>query len=376
MYVKVYSSIDEIRPEEWNSIVGHGRLICRHEFLLAVERSSINDCRFFYPVVYNDSDQIIAHACVYRITTKLDVLADGIARKAVEGIRKVSPKFLSFSFFECGTPVALGNTISFRKDVVKTEPLRLIVAEAERLAGSNDSSITLFRDFHEEDARFFDVLEGYGYRKVRNLPYAQMMMNWQSYGDYENAMRSRYRHKLQSMRKKYLAAGWRTRQVTDFSGMSELLARLWMETYNRAKEYRREILTPSFFDNMNTFLGDESSVLLAEKGDHVGGFLLLLNSQNTLVPLYCGLDYEVSKDMGIYFNLFYDAIDIAIAEGVHDIDLGITTLEPKLEMGAEVKDLYMYMKHSNSMLNRILPGLFDSMTPEPEARTRNVFKAQ
>jgi len=59
---RVYESISEVDPDEWNSVVGCDRLIARHEYLLAVEKSNINDCKYFYPVIY-DGNGIMAHAC-------------------------------------------------------------------------------------------------------------------------------------------------------------------------------------------------------------------------------------------------------------------------------------------------------------------------
>jgi len=54
--------------------------------------------------------------------------------------------------------------------------------------------------------------------------------------------------------------------------------------------------------------------------------------------------------------------------------MGITTLDPKKDMGSQIVNLNMYMKHSNPLLNRLLPVLFDMITPPDTTGPRNVFK--
>lgn len=60
MNVRTYSSINEIEPREWDAIVGKNQLICRHAYLRAIEEAHINDCRFYYPVIF-DGTHIVAH---------------------------------------------------------------------------------------------------------------------------------------------------------------------------------------------------------------------------------------------------------------------------------------------------------------------------
>ena len=136
MEVKVYSSIAEVDEAKWNVIVEKNRLICTHKYIEAVEKSNINDCRFFYPVVY-DEGEIIAHATCYYISTELDAFAQGVVKNMVSLIRRRWKGFFILRTLECGTPVAAGNTISFRKDVDRVAILDLLCREIERLAGED-----------------------------------------------------------------------------------------------------------------------------------------------------------------------------------------------------------------------------------------------
>ena len=160
----------------------------------------------------------------------------------------------------------------------------------------------------------------------------------------------------------------------DFSNHVPLLARLWMNAFEHASEYKREMLCEDFFESVNRHLGERSLVVLLRANGIPSGFSLVLLDGSVMIPLFCGLDYTVSRDSASYFVLLYEVMRLAIELKMRDVDFGITTLEPKLQMGGKVMTQYMYMKHTNALLNRFVPRLFDAMTPQPEIRARRVFK--
>ena len=373
MEVKIHSSIDEVEESRWNALTGANRLICTHRYLKAVEQSRINDCRYFYPVAY-ENGEIMAHACVYFISTELDAFAKGFLKKAIHGIRRLWPSFLVMRSLECGTPVALGHTFSFRPGVQQKETLLLLVRAIEQLAQSLDVRILLFRDFQEENRLFHNAFLNEGFRPIKNLPCARLAIRWKSFDDYVNSMRSPYRHKVLLRKQKCASGGIRFERAPDFEPFADDLAQLWMNAYQHASEYKREILRRDFFANINNLLGDRSSAILAKREDQIAGFALLLHDDSTLEWLFCGMDYRVDSGYCLYFNLIYQIIEFAIQRGFKEVNLGITTLIPKMDAGAHVEPLHMYMKHSNPALNRIVPRFFTAMTPSCKETGRAVFK--
>lgn len=372
MEVKIYKSIIEIEEKEWDEITNN-RLICTHKYLEAIEKSQINDCQFFYPVVY-DGNKIVAHTCVYFITTELDTFAQGLLKKAIILFRNFYKNFLILRSLECGTPVALGTTISYREDIDKATALELICKEIEQLAKQLNIKVILFRDFYNDELVLYDHLLKFGYSRIHNLPGTKIEIKWKSFDEYLSAMRKRYRKEISLRRKKFSRDGITVEILKDFSNHGKDLERLWMKVYEQATEYKRERLPSAFFENINKYLRNKSSLLLVKKDGTPIAFSLLLFDRETLVPLFCGLDYTYNEEYCVYFNLFYKIIEIGIEEGMKDIDLGITTLEPKKEVGAEVVTQNMYMKHLNPLLNRIVPKLFDIMTPQDTTGPKRVFK--
>jgi predicted N-acyltransferase len=350
-----------------------GRLICTHRFLRAVQDAGINGCQFLYPTVYA-GDRLVAHTSMYLITSELDMFGDGWLGKLVGGAARRFPALTRFFSLECGTPVALGTTISMLPDVDRPAVLRLLSDEAKRLAREHRTDGILFRDFLDSELGEFGLFGDLGFLRVPNLPVATLNVPWKTTQAYEADLRHSYRRAYRRRRRVLAEAGVTARVVVDFAPLANELAGLWRQVYDRASEYRREILPPAFFTRISEELGEESSVLLLEKDERPLAFALLLREENQLLWPYCGLDYAVNEQYELYFNLLYEIVHHAIRLGVPEVDMGITTLDAKKRVGATVQPLHMYMRHCGLLFREIGPRLFRLLTPGDGTPDYRVFK--
>ncbi len=365
MEIKVFKSVTDVEEKDWNAIVGEDQIICSHQYLKAIERSNINDCDYFYLVAYLNNE-IVAHTCTYSIGFDLAIFAQGISKKIIDSIRNVFPGFLILKLFECGTPVALGNTYSFRDDIDRKEVIIKFAAKMEEIAETQQCGLILLRDFVDEELKLFGCLEDAGYSKVENLPDTMLPIYWESFEDYLKSFKALYRREF-TKRIDMLSCEEISVQVTgEFAEYAEDFVRLWQNVYDKATEYRREILTVEYFRNMDICLGNRSKAVLIKKDDAVIGFGLFLIDDKTLRPLYLGIDYELNEKYKIYFNIYYQAVKLGIDEKLDNVEYGITTYHNKLDLGAHLVPLYMYMKHRNRILSPVFAKAFKLMTPKIE----------
>ena len=373
MRVCIHNSITEIDAAVWNSIVPPERLICRHEYLLAVERSNINNCHYYYPVVY-EGDRPLAHTCLYVIKTELDLFATGLLKRMIHVVRSFYESFLIMTSLECGTPVALGHTISCDSSISHDETTLVLIQESEKLARSLQIGVLIYRDFSADDAPLIQTLQGAGFRQVRSLAYACLDVHWGSYDDYLKALRSTYRHRIQRRTEQFLQTGITVEILDRFSTWSGDLARLWKNAYDHAREYRREFLYADFFEQIDALLGPRSKIILMKNKKIPVAFALLLEQGPVLDWVFCGLDYSANKEQALYFNLLYQITRYGIENGFKQIHYGVTTLIPKMDIGARPIPLCMCMKHTNAVLNRVLPYCFDKLAFTQTPAPRHVFK--
>jgi predicted N-acyltransferase len=371
--VKIHRSIAEVNEGRWDAIVGKDRIFCAYKYIEALEKSGMNEGRCYYVAVY-DGDEIVAHACAYFISTELDVFAQGAVRKIINLVRRKRNNFFILRSLECGPPIALGSALSFKDGADRAEAMRLLCHGIEELAKELGIKFLLFRDFYDDEKELCGFLEERGYEKIHNLPKAEIKVRWKSFDEYLNSMRSNYRCKIVKGMDKCAKANISIRPLKNFSDSSRELKRLYDNVSHQAKEIKRESLPETFFQNLDKYLGERAVILAAMKDDRLIGFMLTLFNGKELIPALLGLDYDYNREYCIYFNLFYKTIELAIETGMDKIDMGITTLDPKKDMGSEIVALNMYMKHSNPLLNKIIPTLFDMITPPDTTGPRNVFK--
>jgi predicted N-acyltransferase len=371
MFVRIYSSINEIDAGAWDAILGRDAAICSHAYLKAVEGSAINDCVYHYPVVYDDTGRVIAHTCVFSITMDMALFARGATLALVHGIRRLFPRFLTIRMLECGTPVALGRQITLRPGENLAQVLSHLVPAVEELAKRSGLKYLLFRDFRQEDLDGFDALSTRGYSALQNLPEAVLEVRWRSFDAYVADMRSSYRRKVRLNLARIADRHIHSELLSNFRHLTDDFVAQWQYIYDNATEYKREILTPAFYRNINTHLPN-ARALVFYRQDRMIAHCLLLYEDDVLRWMYVGKDGEESEDL--YPFMLYEIVRHAIEANMRWIKLGITTYVAKTDLGAEMVPLYMYMKHRTRLFPGLSPWIFRKMTPLPAQIEKSVFK--
>lgn len=371
--VKIYRSITEVDESGWDAIVGEDRIFSRHRYVEALEKSSVNEGKCYYPVVY-DGDEIVAHTCIYFLITETDVFARGAIKKIILLIRRIWKDFFILKSLESGPPIALGSSFSFKTGLDRAALLKILCREIENLAKELKVKFILLRDFYDNESYFYDILNTMGYSKIHNLPKAEITIRWKSFKEYLDSMRSSYRCRIVKRLETFNKAGVSIKVLKDFTGNTEVLKKLYDNVYDKAKEVKRERLPAAFFHNFEKYLGEKAVMHTVVKDGRIIGYMLSLVDDRTFISMFPGLDYKCNQEYCIYYSLFYETIKTAIEAGMQKIDMGITTLEPKKDMGSDIVNLNMYMKHFNPILNKIIPFLYEMITPPDTTGQRNVFK--
>jgi predicted N-acyltransferase len=322
-----------------------------------------------------DAGQLTAHATAFLVDQQLDIFAQGPLSAAVGSLRKRWKNFLVMRSLECGSSICPGSTMQIKKGADVRRTLDLVCGEMEKLARATGAKMVLFRDFYDSEKDIRGALEKNGYGNIHNLPQAEIELRWKSFKDYLGAMRSSYRCNIVKNMEKCAKAGVSLQVTRDVSQCSiSDMKRLYDNVYDRAREVKRERLSESFFHSMSRNLAKDTAVVSAFKDGKMIGYMFLLLSGGTVITKFPGIDYDHNKESFTYFNIFYKTIEFAIERGMKKVDMGITTLNPKRDMGSNVLALNMYVKFFNPLLNRLVPLVFDMVTPPDTSAPRNVFK--
>ncbi len=186
-----------------------------------------------------------------------------------------------------------------------------------------------------------------GFVRVRGLPVAVLTLSGDYYSGLDARRRNDFHHKLEKTR------ALRFEECDELpEQLAQQVFQLYLNTYNRAP-LRFERLTPDYF-RQTAGIG---RFLLCFEADQLIGFAQLICKNGKASFKYVGMDYQRSREYGLYYALCLKGIDICLRDGYRRLELGVTSYHFKRLLGSELVETSIYYRHSNPLLNWLLGRL-------------------
>ena len=104
------------------------------------------------------------------------------------------------------------------------------------------------------------------------------------------------------------------------------------------------------------------------------GFVQLKQIKDKLYFIFCGFEKENIKTYDIYMNMLIWIVEFGIKRGVREIDFGQTSEETKLKLGCEEREKYLYVNHSNPIIDKIIKYFLPRFSYKGYKVEHRVFK--
>ncbi len=186
-----------------------------------------------------------------------------------------------------------------------------------------------------------------------------------SLDDYLNNLRSPYRRRINK------ALSYRDKLIIkkiNNEKFSEENYKLYLSIMDRT-DNPLETLPIEFFKEYDAELYEFSNT-----NNDVIGFIQLKTINDTLYFLFGGFKKEDIGKYDIYYNMLLKIIEVGIKKQVKTIEFGQTAEESKLKIGCREQYKYLYVHHSNCVLNFIIQKLVPMFSYKPYKIKHNVFK--
>lgn len=209
-----------------------------------------------------------------------------------------------------------------------------------------------------------DYWEIPGWSRGETLSSCELTNRWMTFEDYLQSMRSPYRYRIQKAQKK-----WAPIREVELAPeqFDEKLYGLYENVYEHS-EAKLEKQPMDFFRNF------PATILAFYRKDQPLGFVQLVEQETELIFLLGGFDYELNLQYDIYWNMLLAIVKRGIDRGFRTIELGQTAEETKLKLGCSFQTKYMYVHHSNGLLNKSLRWLIPYLSYRKPKFAFNVFK--
>ena len=364
--------LSSVPRAEWDALITPGSVPLRHAYLQAWEHSELRGLCSRPVLSYAAGSEAPVAACPgYFYDLDVPTVRLPQTAAAVNVIRRVLPGFLYARTYELGSPTPLTNPFLVARPELRPLAVPTLIDAGVGEGEAGDADLILVQNFTSRSGPAAEELGARGFAGVAIPPTAVVNLPFASFDEYLGAMRAQYRRRAQQTLKR--SRSLTVEHLMDFRGEAEELARLWRAIYERAREVKREVLTPAFFHAVAEL--PEASVLLMRRDDGtIASFGLLLDDSPWLSFLQCGFEADAGRREGAYFRLLLEIIRYAIERGYEQVDLGLTTLEPKLDVGAVPVPLFAWLRHRNALFQRVILALADGPLSPPLTEARRVFK--
>lgn len=369
--IKIFNSIRDVPIDQWDAFAKGQSCSYSREFWNALEKSDINDYCYKHALIFDNNDSPVALTSFYTLTTDIAIFSSGWLKNVIGFVRQVFPRFLKFKMLECGTPITMNKPFLAKQGSNEDEIVRFLARTFSAIAKKEKTFVIVIRDIEPHNSNLIPSLSSSSFHIIDILPNTSLDIIWGSPEAYNSSLKSHYRRKIMLQNKSNENQGIHCELREDFTELADTLCNQWMVVHNNAKEFQREKLTPEFYREMSIQLGARTKALLFYRNEELIGHVLLLMDNETLRWMYVGRNKSIKDDL--YFYICNKIVETAIILKAKRLELGLTTYDPKLNVGAKMIPVKAAIKTTN-FLNVFAGLVYQYLNYTPEIRHRNVFK--
>lgn len=377
-----FSSVDDIPEEVWQELQCSHNLYFHPNYLAALEKGN-PQIQFAYIVLFDEAKNAIALATVQVIDFYLESVQNNL-QSIVEWVKcmgrklHILPSERPFKVLTCGNTFVSGEHGVFIKHNQDKKQVLKEIAQAiidfEKEVSKNAIDAFMLKDFVNESLFITDTLYKEGYNSFNVDPNMVLVFedNWHTFDDYLAAFKTKFRVKARRALKQ--SADLRVVDVKK-EDLEQLLPEMTLlyKTVSNKASFNLGDFNLETYKLLKENLGDNYIIKAYWLEDKLVGFLSGIVSQNSLDAHFVGIDYQYNKTYAIYQRMLYDYISLAIKHQLKTINFGRTASEIKSSVGAIPQDLTIYLRHKNSIPNRIL-SLFLKKIQPTEFNQKKPFK--
>lgn len=381
--VQFYTSIDAI-IDRWQTVVPDSDTFFGRQFLKALELAPPSDAHYRYALFSTEEQGDIGIGYYQIKTIRLDEsirfdkdISGSRASRILASVKKsVASRFRAYTLV-VGNLTLTGNYgMCFRDDIDVDKKFALVEQSLEvlkpilRKEGIKVRGV-MYKDFGGNHK----MPTEYGYTEFSVQPTMTVNINpdWNTTEDYVAAMKSKYRVRMRSARKKAVDIDKRVLSANEVNSYENEISKLYRYVSDQAA-FNLFILKDNYFYHLKDQLGDKMKVTGYFLNDKMVGFFTSILTNDALDAHFLGYDPEYNGSHQLYLNMLYDLVEEGIGKGVDHVDLSRTALEIKSSVGATPTDLHLYLKLSSKAVAKYTPKLLDFLTPKEDWVARNPFK--
>jgi hypothetical protein len=321
---------------------------------------TLDGFEFGYLVV-EDGEVVRAIQPYFVVDQDLAVGAEGSLQRIVGSTRRFWPRFLRARTLMVGCAAGEGHLDG-------DESSRSFVAEtlARSLTGVGRGlgcAMVVLKEFPAKYRAPLSCMAAFGFARIASMPMTTLGIGYQDFEHYLSASlsaatRGKIRRKLRAAERARPAILMSV--VEDATPFVDDVYPLYVDVYERSP-LQFEKLTKEFLRQIGARMPDKTRFFLWRQDERIVAFGLCTVLGETICHEYVGFDYGVAFELNLYYRVFHDIIEWAIAAGYKRFYSGSLNYDPKWHLRQSLYPIDLYVRHTSGLINilfrRLLPRL-------------------
>ncbi len=281
----------------------------------------------------------------------------------------------------CGKPYALVCGDLLRLDTPSAwfspdacQPAGLFHAMSEAARVDIAESVCMISCSARNLGPYAEALQTYGYHRIDKAEPPMRVVfdpSWRTFDDYLGAMRTKYRQRARSARKKAQKVERRLLSPAEVAENLGAFDTLLAHILEKAP-ITLSLPTGETVLSLAKSLGEACRVHAYIYNGEMVAFAVSLHARGQVEGVLVGYDLDHNRTLKLYQNILYDFIEAGLKDGATCTVLGRTALEIKSAVGATPDDMPVYVRHPSFVMHTML-GWAAGALPTPDWTPRNPF---
>jgi hypothetical protein len=375
---QIYETQSQL-PENWNDL-GCKNIFLSKEYFEVLEKSAPTNMTCHYIGIFKDQNLVGIAISQFLDLNKLASFGDRDQCLKTSARKFILKNFASHVLLIGNNMLTGQNSYVFSDAITPIEGIKTLKKATDDLKSKFKSMgkkvhITTFKDYTEKDVENFandSFKKNYKYCIQPNMTFS-IRHEWKSEQDYIDSLTKKYRDQYKRARKKAEGIEKRKLHLEDIIRYEEKIYELYHHVAQSAP-FNTFFLTKNHFRIFKEVLKDNFLFYGYFLDGNLIGFNTLIKNGNTIDTYFLGYDDTLQRDKMLYLNMLYDMIAYSINKGFKEIIFSRTALEIKSSVGAKPMEMFGFMEHSNSKINKHVHRIFPKLEPEVVWQERNPFK--
>ena len=383
LHFKIYTSV-ALLPNEWDTLA-NGDIFLKSSYLKALEQASPTNISWFYIGVFN-TNVLVGIAIIQRVELYLkDIFRNYKDSCYQQKFKHFISTFLKGNMLVVGNLMHTGQHGFFfdNNQISQTDFLETVFDALDKLKSiikkksHKHIRIVMLKDYFDEDTihREKSIFKAQKLHQITVQPNMVMEVknSWLQFDDYVSDLNKKYKKRYKIAKKKAFNCVKKELFLDDIQAQSNPIHQLYKTVSDNAK-INTFILPEQHFYTLKSNLKDRFKIFGYYFNDQLIGFYTLILNHKTLETYFLGYDETHQYANQLYLNMLYDMAQFGIENHFKLIVYARTAMEIKSSVGAKPKQMTVYLKHTNWLMNVVLNTIFGLMNPTQNWEERHPFK--